>query len=727
MKIDNPFQMNDWEIKKFLKVVLTVQLVMLCIVGLDFLGLQIPILRQFMGFIYLTFVPGILILRIFRLHKLGNIETVLITVGLSIAILMFVGLFTNTVYPFFGILRPISTTSLMITISIIILILCIICYIIDKDFFNPDSIDVEDILSPPALFLCLIPFLAVFGTYLVNFYYSNIILIVMIIVVALIIILIGFDTFIPKNLYPLAVFIIAITLLFHNSLISMYIWGWDIHIEYYLSSLVTTSARWDPTIPLTVNAMLSIVILAPIFSNICGMSLTWVFKIIYPLLFSLVPLGLYKVFQKQTDDKIAILSCFFFMSVFMFYTEMLGLARQQIAELFLILMMLLMISKNINCTTKAGLSIIFAFSLAVSHYGLSYIFMFSLIAAGGLFFLNMQYRDQNNTIKRIITPTFVLLCITFTIAWYTYVSSSSAFNTIIRIGDHIISNIFTDFLNPDATQGLNIILSKAGSSLCEVAKYLHLLTQFFIVIGVRTLLLKRSNMKFEKEYVAFAATYFAICFASITVPFFASALNTTRLYQISLIFLAPFFVIGVITSFKAISNVIGVHWTDSHIGSSLKVLSVFLSIFLLFNTQFVMQIAKDHPSSISLSQKWIKESGNARDRNSFYGEYHPEQDIFGVKWLSKNRNNKLRLYADIAHVTHSFVSYGMMPYQYILTNTTIVVKDSYVYMGYANVHYGLMYGVLKKKEYWWNLADLSPSLDEINIIYSNGGAQVYYR
>lgn len=115
---------------------------------------------------------------------------------------------------------------------------------------------------------------------------------ILIILLAIISLLIAFDKFIPKNLYPLAVFVIAISLLYHNSLISMYIWGWDTHHEYYLSNLVIANPLWVSTIPYAVNAMLSIVMFAPIVSSICNMSLTWVFKIIYPLLFSLVPLGL---------------------------------------------------------------------------------------------------------------------------------------------------------------------------------------------------------------------------------------------------------------------------------------------------------------------------------------------------------------------------------------------------------------------------------------------------
>ncbi|MCK4731123.1 MAG: hypothetical protein KAT65_01580, partial [Methanophagales archaeon] len=185
MQINNPFQMNDWEIRKFLKMVLAIQLAVFGIIGLDAIDLQIPILRQLISFIYLTFVPGIIILRILKLHKLGNIETILYTVGLSIATLMFTGLFMNTVYPIFGIFGPISITPLVITISVVVLVLCILSYVKDKDFSNPSFIDIKNVLSPPALFLCLIPFLAIFGTYLVNFHHNNIILMFLIIIIVL--------------------------------------------------------------------------------------------------------------------------------------------------------------------------------------------------------------------------------------------------------------------------------------------------------------------------------------------------------------------------------------------------------------------------------------------------------------------------------------------------------------------------------------------------------------
>jgi uncharacterized membrane protein len=79
--MDNPLQMVDWEIRKFLKVVLVAQLVMLGLVGLSALGFGIPVLTQIVGFIYLTFIPGIIILRILRLHELGSVRTLLYSVG----------------------------------------------------------------------------------------------------------------------------------------------------------------------------------------------------------------------------------------------------------------------------------------------------------------------------------------------------------------------------------------------------------------------------------------------------------------------------------------------------------------------------------------------------------------------------------------------------------------------------------------------------------------------
>jgi len=737
MQINNPFQINDWEIKKFLKVILAIQLATWGVIGLDAIGLHIPIIRQLIGFIYPAFVPGILVLRILKLHKLGNIETLLYTVGLSIATLIFTGLFMNTVYPILGIPGPISTIPLIITISGVVLILCILSYVRDRDYSNPSFIDVGDTVSPPALFLCLLPFLAIFGTYLMNFHQNNILLMFLIVIIALIAILIGFDKFIHKKLYPLTVFMIAISLLYHTSLISMYIWGWDIHHEYYLANLVMENSTWDPTIPANTNAMLSIVMLAPIYTLISSMSLTWVFKIIYPLLFSLVPLGLYRIFQKQTSDKIAFLACFFFVSLFTFYTETLQLARQEIAELFLVLLILAMIDKNMDKTKRAFLFIVFGISLAVSHYGTSYIYMFCLISAWLIlvsgenpgiqklinnlsfkfgkkreeFAINLNPLSAKN---RTISSTFVLIFISFTLAWYMYVSSSSAFNTIVYIGNHIASSIFTEFLNPEAAEGLSILTSETSSPLHEVCKYWHLASQFFIAVGILALVLKsREATKFGKEYGTFSLVNFIICFAGIAVPYFASSLNTSRLYQITLIFLAPFCVIGGITVFRMLSRVAKASWTDDRrVKNSLKVLSMFLAVYLLFNSGWIYEIAKDNPTSFVLNTTIDYPRFNS-------------QEVSAAKWLYSVKNSS-PIYADgLRWLLLGSFRWGQVTS--FPVNIDKIHKDSYIYLGKFNTMNESVLVAYREKALGVSFyINNSVIINDRDKIYANGGSQVYW-
>ena len=537
----------------------------------------------------------------------------------------------------------------------------------------------------------------------------------------------------------------------------MYLPTWDIHAEYHLANLVKMNYFWDSTFSHSYNAMLSIVMLAPIYSIFLNMDLTWIFKIIYPFLYSFMVLGLYHIFQKQTDDKTAFLACFFFTSILIF-GEMVSLARQEIAELFLVLLMLLMVDKNMNKAKRAGLSIIFGFSIVVSHYGLSYIYLFSLVFAWLTLFLidnptinelweTLYFRlgKVTNSItdlrdierNRTIGINFVLLYAVFILTWYMYVSSSSAFNAIVRIGGQIASSIFTDFLNPEATQGLSILLSETVSPLHELSKFLHHVTQFFIVVGIIKLILRHREMKFQDAYAAFSIINFMICIACLTVPYFSSALNTSRTYHISLIFLAPFCVIGGVTFFRILSKALafishkfftvrGMVRKDNHINlqTSLNYLSIFLIIFFLFNTGFIYQIAEDNPTS-RLNTDRMKKSNEITSLD--LGGYTYEYDAFCAGWLSTNIKSKDKIYADRIANEMVLISYGMQPRSYWhahdLTNKSWYLSGSYIYLRHTNAVKGNIVG---RGGTTWNTTDVLPPSGKIDVIYTNGGSEIYY-
>ncbi|HAU30905.1 MAG TPA: hypothetical protein DCW46_01155 [Desulfotomaculum sp.] len=753
MQLNNPVQMNDWEIKKFLAVVLAIQLAMLGAIGLDAIGFQIPILRPFIGFIYLTFVPGILILRVLKLHKLGSIETLLYTVGLSLATLMFTGFFVNMTYPFFGISRPISLVPLVITISVIVLILCILSYVRDKDFDDPSFIDVGEVLSPPVLFLCLIPFMAVIGTYLVNFHHNNILLMLMIVVIAFVALLIGFDKFIPVKLYPLAILVMAISLIYHDTLISMYLNKYDVIGEYYFSKLVVIVSKWDWTMSSNNNAMLSTTMFAPMFHHISNLDLTWVFKIIYPLILSLVPLGLYSIFKKRTDEKIAFLSSFFFISLNPFYSVIPSLGKQLVAELFFVLLLMLILNVNIkiNAMKKSFLMIIFGTSLIVSHYGTSYLVMVSFIFV--LFFL---YLTENQTVKGLwkrfyftfkkeelnianslntknknISLNFVLLFISFALMWYMYISSSSIFEDIVHIGDHIANTIFMDFLNPETSRGLYAITGVSPSLLYAVYKVFHLIIQFLIGVGLLKLLLRHKETKFEREYVGFSLYWFIICLFAIAVSYFA-VMNQSRLYHLSLIFLAPLSILGSISIFEVIAKFFKVSWTNKSIKRSVNMLAIFFIIYFLFNTGFIFEIAKDHPSSISLSQESSKKYGDSEDVASVAMNMIPEQDVISARWLSMKAKKDEIIYATVGNNEgkHALVYNMIQPQKiYDLAGTTKNMRGgNYTYLSCLNIveEIGLGFNPKLGCPTFFNMTDVYPFLVDTDKIYTNGGSEILW-
>jgi uncharacterized membrane protein len=718
--------MNDWEINKFLRTILTIQILVLSLSGLDLIGLNIPILKELIAFIYLIFVPGILILRVLRLHNLSNIETLLYTIGLSISSLMFLGFFINFLYPLFGISKPLTINYLLITITVFVLFLSILSYFIDKNFSAPDYIDSKDLTSPTSLFLCLIPFLAIFGTYLMNFYKINILLMVLIFIIAVMVILVAFDK-IPKKLYPFLVFVTAISLLFHTSLISNYIWGWDINTEYYFASLVANNAHWNMHISGNVNAMLSITTLAPMLSKVTGMNLVWVFKIIYPALFALVPLGLYMVFKEQSNEKIAFLSTFFFMTIFTFFREMNQLCRQEIAEIFFLLLIMLMIDSKMNKTKRSILFITFAFSLIVSHYGLSYIYMGMLVIAISVIYLlqidklklgilkakNKLFKSniQNYQVTQDkITTTFILLFIIFGVSWYMYVSGSSTFDTIVGIGNHILSSISTDLLNSGTSQGLTALNAEVNSPLHKIPKYLNLLFQCFIVLGILSTL--KSLKKFKLEYVIFAFVSLFVLVLSIALPYFASSLNMTRVYHIVLFFLAPFAIIGGIYSFRILYKLLRRSWTEKQVNNSLRIISILLCVLFLFFTGFVYEVTQDDPTSFSLS------------KNVDYSVFD-NQEVSSIKWLHLVKGNGL-IYGDAYRY---MITQGFEPFNEtkMVSNTIYLPKNEYLFLGSYNIKKGTILVSTKNKTV---TKQVYMSYDSLifnkNKIYDSGNSLIYF-
>ena len=382
MEFRNIFTLNDWKFKEFAAVIILIQVLMWVIGFFSYNQMHIPIFNDIITLLYLALVPGVLILRVLKLHKLGNTFTTLLSVGLSILSVLLVGLFMNQVYPSFGISKPIETIPLLITFTVYNMILLLLAYKQDKEYFYNSSskLSIDLLTSNQFICLCILPLIAIIGAYTLQYYGRNEIQILLLLLICTLVLAMAWG-YLKREYYHIAIFSIAISILYYSVLISNHIWGYDIFFEYQFATYVIKNGIWDYTWPHAYNAMLSVVMYAPIYNKLSGMTLTWILKFIYPFLFSLISIGLYKIFERHTGGKIAFLAAFFFIAYNGFsYGWMVQMARQQIAEIFLVLLVWLMIDRNISQNKRKLLYLLFGVGLILSHYSVTYLFMFMLLA-----------------------------------------------------------------------------------------------------------------------------------------------------------------------------------------------------------------------------------------------------------------------------------------------------------------------------------------------------------
>lgn len=733
MKIINPLQINDWGIKKFLITILSIQVIVWGLIGLDALNIHIPMLRQFFCFVYLFLVPGFLVLRILRMHNLGNVISTIYAVGLSILCVMFVGFSMNLLYPLLGLQHPISLTPLVITLSLFVLILTFISYIFDKNFSNPSYFTDGEISSKTFLFLCLIPFISIIGTYLMNTYQINFLTMFLILLISFTLFLVVFNK-ISDTYHSFTIYVISVSLLFLVSLISNYLAGGDIVSEFYISDMVLRDGIWNMHIQFNnknlnnLSTLLSITDLAPITSIICNINLMWTFKIVFQLIYALVPLGLYELYKEQTHPKIAFLAVFFFMATFTFYGEMTLLARQEIAELFFLLVVLLIIKSSKKNIQTSILVILFSVGIITSHYGLSYLLMLIMMISLPLLYLLKNHHDvlkklkinldimKNTDLKsnnRIITSTIILFFIVFSFFWYNYTSNASVFIVIANLADKISSSLFTDFFNPQFAQGSAIIQGSQKFLMYTISKYLHLISQFLIVFGLFSILFLKFNTKYKTklnvEYLILAIATLIVLLISIVVPYFSVSMQTSRIYHIAQITLSPFLVLGFIKLMELFSR------NRINFDNILKIISVFLVIFFIFNSGFVYEITGQIQDTTTLIA--FHPNYNYRVYNSL--------EFSGAEWASKfiESNN---IYSDEYKIT-LFPLVGKYGRTFSINDETSFYRpNSYIFLGTQNIQTETLY-VRYQKGFYSTFKYITDEniLTNKQKIYSNNGAEIY--
>jgi uncharacterized membrane protein len=671
---------NDWKIRDCLLLCGGLTLAQVLLTVLASAGLEVPVIHQVIGFIFLTFVPGILLLRVFKVHGIHVVEGMAYSVGLSLMLVMFSDALITFLLPPFHIQRPITVLPILSTLVVEIAALLVAAWFRDRNYRS--SVDRQHKHQKPdvnsVLFLLAVLLLVIAGVKISDLTGNNWALIASLLLIAAIVVLAAFKRFITTAAYPAALFFISLGLLYQTSLMTPYLIGTDVYTEYSYYQATISAGMWNYAIPNPVNSCLSIVMLAPSYSFMLGVDGVSVFKAVYPILFSFVPLIMFRFMRIQIGALPAFLSVFFFMAVPTFSLEMISLCRQQIAELFFALFILLLVDRKVGNLPRVLMMVLFSLSILVSHYSLSFITLIYLALLAPLvillksgFFLRIwswmtswsgglpaEYRKPGaGSLPVILLIIPVVTYYILGLAWYLLVAGGVNFGMLSSLWTSQSSaiNPTTMALNATAGSGDLLIQAALGRDFFNVTwqgqvfRAWQYMTQLFIIIGCLRLLLMPKGLKFRIEYVAVCFLSVAMLAACVKLPNFSSAFNTTRWYHVLLITLAPFFIIGGETVLQLLRHLwrkiikrTGEAMENSPVYLRIVTAAVMVPYFvitsgILYEVTGMQETARiEAPFSISLSSHRLDLMGN-----------FSIQDDHAARWLASASNSASLVYCDI--------------------------------------------------------------------------------
>lgn len=713
-------------------VVLVVSLQSLALVSII---LDLAVVRQVAGFLYLTLVPGMVLMRVLMFKESTIVEHVSISVGLSISLNMLLGYLVNGFGLILGVQHPLSLASLLFPLSTLMLAACVYIYLSEEKLENKNHLEVsikgKKAWLAVAVFTGL-PLISLAGSFLSNNFSNNTVLLYLILGISAIFLLTVISArIVPVKLYPLALFAIAIALLLPTTMASRYITGYDLHSEFYCFVLTKINSSWTPDIFGVQTAgnvvlqsyasMLSVTILPLFYSVVLKLSDELIFKVVYPIILSVVPAVLFCVYKEFFEEKRAVLAVFFFVSYATFYIQLAYLARQMIGELFFVLLLLLYAKNGFEIKDSIRQNVLFLFfflGIVVSQYSMTYLLIFYVLC----FVLLASAKEHELNMTGV---THLLLLVTLALTWYFFSFNSASLIDLSASLNRIIAG-FSDFFggrNQTILKAIGVV--SLPSMWRRIGQYTFYVVEILIVAGFLKLLATRKKLGSNQLFFSGTLVSMSLLALSVALPNFSNTLNITRIFQIALFFLSPLFILGGETLFNLIFRALhrlheGLSWDLAH-RISLTSVALLIVIFFLFQSGFIFALVGDITASPSLTTDRTKA---ALENLSLYDSFTFPEDVYGAKWALANIENQSQIYSDFDSQMSVLRSYGLVPENRVhpfTNNTKSIDRNAYVYLRSLNT----IYRVIENERSSWIMPENSSVIKNTDQIYSNGGCQIF--
>jgi uncharacterized membrane protein len=407
------------------------------------------------------------------------------------------------------------------------------------------------------------------------------------------------------------------------------------------------------------------------------------------------------------------------------------------------------VSKELPGFVRGLLGILFAFSLVVSHYGIGYIFGAYILATWIFLALWRSQAVQRlltlvgrfkravltpagnpqggaRTLHYGLTSSYAMLFVVLSISWYMYTAGGVSFVGLVGIINKARLALYEQLFAPHVGGTAALMLGKSplvvASLQREMFRLLLWVTFLLMLIGVGAVLLRRNRWGFTTEYIIMILWSVAfLSFTAVLLPL-EKAFNFTRIYHLTLVWLAPLSILGSAVFFRGFCRVLSLvqhRIVDGTAPLALTALIVFVPFFL-FNVGFIYRVTGDAPSNIALST-----GSPAEDRDTYLFN---QQEVAGREWLWTLGDHNLKVFSDKFGRMFLYGEFGPeRALDYTEPNVRIVER-SYIFLRSINTKEGLVmkapfapgeYIPLKESSLYNRV------LVERSAIYSNGSATIY--
>jgi uncharacterized membrane protein/glycosyltransferase involved in cell wall biosynthesis len=351
---------------------------------------QTGIVREASSIVFLLLVPGYFTLRalIGYKDKLQTTKLVIYSTGLSLLVLMLLGIGTNWVLILLGNKHPLSVAALTYAVAGEALAAILLAAIRKPLHADKAPMSFRPILQawPVILTSIVLPFLAVGGAITLNNGGSSwLALTTMGLIAGFALLMLWRTSSRSSQFFPVVLYSLCLSILLGTSMRGWNITGHDVTQEFQVFELTLRHSAWHMSYYQDAyNACLSITILPTIFQKLTGVTDQYVYKFIFQLFFALIAPVMYTTLRFFTTKRLAFLAVFVFMTFPAFLTDITMLNRQETALLCFALAVLAGLDTRLAARHRSILSIAFLAAMILSHYSTSYIAAATLMLMFGV-------------------------------------------------------------------------------------------------------------------------------------------------------------------------------------------------------------------------------------------------------------------------------------------------------------------------------------------------------